>query len=173
MFNATLYLIRQRLAALVAPRRRYALATVRVLTVLGCALVALGVGQSVYADYRITNYVISVKTGCRDGNGTDARVFITMKGDRGEMISQELDNPNRNDFERCQIDQFTLRGVAQVGKISRVIVWHDNSGSRPGWFLESLHIFDIELGQGTEFRVDQWLSTSDWPYETFVLLERR
>lgn len=173
MFNAPLYLIRQRLAALVTPRRRYALATVRVLTLLGFALVAMAVSRPALAGSGITNYSIGVWTGCGDGSGTDARVFIKMSGDLGYLGSQELDNRNRNDFERCQFDQFFLYGVRQVGRIKSVTVWHDNSGSRPGWFLDKLTIFDIETGQQTNFYPRRWLSLSDWPYETFIVLEPR
>lgn len=51
---------------------------------------------------RTTQYEVDVFTGNKFGAGTDARVFITLFGKRGESKEIELEGKGRNDFEKGQ-----------------------------------------------------------------------
>ena len=43
-----------------------------------------------------------VFTGNKFGAGTDARVFITLIGEKGRSKEKELESKGRNDFEKGQ-----------------------------------------------------------------------
>lgn len=47
-------------------------------------------------------YEVAVYTGNVFGAGTDAKVFITLYGEKGISPEKELDTKNSNDFERDQ-----------------------------------------------------------------------
>ena len=47
-------------------------------------------------------YVVSTYTGDRFGAGTDARVFISLFGSKGEIEDRELESSGRDNFERGQ-----------------------------------------------------------------------
>lgn len=49
-----------------------------------------------------TQYEVETFTGNKFGAGTDARVFITLFGDRGRSREIELESKGRNDFEKGQ-----------------------------------------------------------------------
>ncbi|CAF0724098.1 unnamed protein product [Brachionus calyciflorus] len=85
-------------------------------------------------------YHISVITGRVKFAGTDSRVFIEMKGTRGMTKAHRLHNSKaKKEFERGQTDHFQIFDD-DIGDIKMIRVWHDNSGSAPGWFLEAVLI---------------------------------
>ena len=47
-------------------------------------------------------YVVTTYTGDRFGAGTDAHVFISLFGTKGEIIEKELESTGRDNFERGQ-----------------------------------------------------------------------
>lgn len=49
-----------------------------------------------------TQYEVYVYTGNKFGAGTDARVFITLFGEKGRSKEIELESKGRNDFEKGQ-----------------------------------------------------------------------
>lgn len=49
-----------------------------------------------------THYEVYVYTGNKFGAGTDARVFITLFGEKGRSKEIELESKGRNDFEKGQ-----------------------------------------------------------------------
>ena len=55
--------------------------------------------NTVISAYR---YVVSTYTGDRFGAGTDARVFISLFGSKGEIEDRELESSGRDNFERGQ-----------------------------------------------------------------------
>ena len=48
----------------------------------------------------LIDYEVQVKTANKYGAGTDAPVYIKVKGTRGSLSKRELDNKNHNDFEQ-------------------------------------------------------------------------
>jgi hypothetical protein len=71
-------------------------------------------------------YLITVVTGDKLGAGTDANVYLTLYGEKGNSTELFLDNPNRNDFERNQTDTFTIppSQVGDLGAIRRIYLRH-------------------------------------------------
>lgn len=83
-------------------------------------------------------YRVIVQTGTADGAGTDANIYLTLHGAYGTSREQTLDT-FRDDFENGATDVFAVNS-ADLGDLDWIRIRHDNSGSRPGWFLDSVLI---------------------------------
>jgi len=108
-------------------------------------------------------YLITVVTGDKTGAGTDANVYLTLYGEKGNSTELFLDNPNRNDFERNQTDTFTIppSQVGDLGAIRRIYLRHDNSGFAPGWYVASVTVTNIATGEKYRFIFNRWLATDE------------
>lgn len=63
------------------------------------------------------------------GAGTDANVWIIIFGENGDTGTLALKECNKsNKFERKQVDTFRFSDILSMGDLSKVRVWHDNSG---------------------------------------------
>eukprot|EP00727_Mastigamoeba_balamuthi_P014270 m51a1_g9466 putative sh2 domain-containing protein (1365) ;mRNA; f:547094-557090 len=91
---------------------------------------------------RARRYRVSTETGDVRGAGTDAKVFVTLKGTRGQSSRVQL--PDAKDlFEKGRTDSFDIE-CADVGDLTSAVVEHDNSGMGAGWFLERLLVAESE-----------------------------
>jgi hypothetical protein len=102
--------------------------------------------------------VVKIRTGDLKNAGTDAKVFIKFKGEWASSGYIRLDNPNVDDFRRGTDSTFNLKLSMNPGSIQSVTIKHDNSGEKPGWFIQSIGITNITTGAGYSFLVDSWLS---------------
>ncbi|XVV08190.1 PLAT/LH2 domain-containing protein [Actinoplanes sp. CA-131856] len=84
----------------------------------------------------MTTYEIVVRTGTESGAGTDADVFLTLYGERGIAHQVQLGDGNDN-FEAGAIDRFYPE-LEDIGTLRAARLQHDNSGSRPGWFVDQI-----------------------------------
>uniref|UniRef100_A0A8C4UPX1 Lipoxygenase homology domains 1 n=1 Tax=Falco tinnunculus TaxID=100819 RepID=A0A8C4UPX1_FALTI len=102
---------------------------------------------------------ISVFTGDIYGAGTDANVFLNIYGDLGDTGERKLSKSetNFNKFERGQEDTFTIEAV-DLGILYKIKIRHDNSMSRPDWFLEKVEILDETTEESFTFLCERWLS---------------
>lgn len=67
------------------------------------------------------------------GAGTDANVWIIIFGENGDSGTLALKDGNRsNKFERKQVDIFRFLDILSLGELSKVRVWHDNTGQPLG-----------------------------------------
>ena len=66
-------------------------------------------------------YTILVKTGTKEGAGTDARVFLTMIGERGQTAEIQLakSGTNSNPFEHGQSGRQNSGQLIILKKICR------------------------------------------------------
>ena len=66
------------------------------------------------------SYVVKVKTGSMFGAGTDANVFVTLTGEKGDSGERQLqDSNNMNKFERKAVSDAILSDVyIQVSNIN-------------------------------------------------------
>lgn len=61
--------------------------------------------------------------------GTDAKVWIIVFGENGDTGTLALRDSNKsNKFERKQLDMFRFSDILSLGELSKVRVWHNNSG---------------------------------------------
>jgi hypothetical protein len=90
----------------------------------------------------MTDYEVKVKTGNVKSGGTDANVYITIHGSKGNSSRLLLDN-NANNFEKGDIDTFPLT-LADLGELKTITIEHDNTGHKPGWYLEWVQITEMD-----------------------------
>ena len=80
--------------------------------------------------------------------GTDARVYLLLKGDRGVLPEAELiDSDSYNNWERGDVNGGTLQTSAEIGNITSGTLRQDGSGIGPDWQVESVKI----TSQGVDF----------------------
>eukprot|EP00117_Sycon_ciliatum_P034674 scpid23226/ scgid5488/ Lipoxygenase homology domain-containing protein 1 len=109
-----------------------------------------------------TVYEITVSTGDVRGGGTDANVFVTLIGERGATPKTQMLNGKSNNFNRSAVSVFRMRAT-RLGRISSIILEHDNTGFGPGWFLQKVQISDPGIeGQELEDTVEYDFPCSQW-----------
>uniref|UniRef100_A0A3B3V653 Lipoxygenase homology PLAT domains 1 n=1 Tax=Poecilia latipinna TaxID=48699 RepID=A0A3B3V653_9TELE len=107
----------------------------------------------------LTTYIIQVKTSDISGAGTDANVWVIVFGENGDTGTLALkDSTKSNKFERKQVDMFRFPDILSLGDLSKVRVWHDNTGIAPGWHLEHIDVKDEFMDKTFRFPCDRWLS---------------
>ncbi|XP_068712219.1 retinoschisin-like [Montipora foliosa] len=103
-------------------------------------------------------YEVNTYTGNKFGAGTDARVFITLIGEKGRSKEIELESKGRNDFEKGQKDTFFIE-TKDLGKLTAIKIRHDDSWFGSGWFLERVKIKSAD-GCVYEFPNHKWLAST-------------
>uniref|UniRef100_A0AAR2KCT6 PLAT domain-containing protein n=1 Tax=Pygocentrus nattereri TaxID=42514 RepID=A0AAR2KCT6_PYGNA len=110
----------------------------------------------------LTIYTISVKTSDASGAGTDANVWMIIFGENGDTGTLALkESSNTNKFERKQTDTFRFTDILSLGELSKIRVWHDNTGPAPGWHLEYVDVHDDIIGKKFRFQCDRWLAKNE------------
>jgi hypothetical protein len=82
-----------------------------------------------------------------------------MYGSKGNSGEREIDNFADN-FEKGHIDTFSIT-MKDIGNIELVRICHDNSGSKPGWFLDSITIQNESNDKEWFFPCNRWLSVGN------------
>ncbi|GLC54185.1 hypothetical protein PLESTB_000832700 [Pleodorina starrii] len=108
---------------------------------------------------RVT-YKLRVKTSDRAGAGTDANVYIDLRGEFGSTGKTFLKNRKLNNFERNSLDDFSVTS-RNLGPLREMLVGHDDSGLGPAWHLEIIEVFDSATGVTWYFDCNAWLSSSE------------
>lgn len=101
--------------------------------------------------FRVTTYTSDIR-----GAGTDANVFINIRGKdaRGRELEtgkMTLDN-SANNFERNRADTFLLKKAKNVGEVTGITVGHDNRGLGAAWHLD--HVEVVDEGNGKQYYFD-------------------
>ncbi|XP_030048769.1 lipoxygenase homology domain-containing protein 1 [Microcaecilia unicolor] len=105
------------------------------------------------------SYHFKIKTGDVSGASSDSKVFVKLYGERGDTNKQFLlvsDNDLGDNFERGRVDEFTIVTM-DIGKITKLLIGHDNVGIRAGWFLASVVIQVPTQGKQYTFPCNRWL----------------
>lgn len=105
------------------------------------------------------NYQVEVQTGMVDHAGTDAKVYIQLFGEKSTSKELRIDNKNDN-FEKGDLDKFTVQSD-DLGWIDKIRIFHDNSGDKPGWFVNYIKVTDTEVGLSWRVDLNRWLSKKD------------
>jgi len=105
-----------------------------------------------------TTYQIQIKTGADFEAGTDANVFLQLFGEKKETPKFELKYSisHTNKFERNNLDVFNLDSE-DVGKFTKVLLGHDNTGLGASWFVDYVEIYDQATGECAKFPCGKWL----------------
>ncbi|XP_013396607.1 lipoxygenase homology domain-containing protein 1 isoform X2 [Lingula anatina] len=99
----------------------------------------------------VFKYSVQVFTGDVYNAGTEANVYMTIYGERGDTGVRQLIKHNRTDFQyekgkddeklftMDKNDSFTIEAVS-LGALKKIIIGHDGVGHGQGWFLEKVII---------------------------------
>ncbi|MER5385546.1 PLAT/LH2 domain-containing protein [Streptomyces sp. NPDC002688] len=109
-------------------------------------------------------YRVIVVTGTASGAGTDANVYLTILGEKADGTAsssgeRQLDT-DRDNFEWGQVDVFSIESE-DLGTLTSVTIRHDNSGARPGWFLDRVLVEDEESQARYVFPCNRWLARDE------------
>ncbi len=113
-------------------------------------------------------YQIEIRTSERTGAGTDARVYLSLAGDKYAMAEAEIDDPiTANDWERGDVNSLFIES-ADLGDIVRGTLRHDGSGAFSDWAVESVKVRNDEDGRTWIASVSTTL-TRNQPYHLVFL----
>jgi len=124
----------------------------------------------------LATYRVVVVTSDLRGAGTDADVYIILKGDgriplpggktakAHSRVSQKLKLDNsKNNFERAARDTFLLKRVPSVGTLKSIAIGHDGRGIGAGWHLDHVEVMCESDGSERSLYFDcrKWLDKSE------------
>ncbi|XP_012939779.1 lipoxygenase homology domain-containing protein 1 isoform X2 [Aplysia californica] len=105
---------------------------------------------------------VYVMTSSEPGSGTDAKVTLTVLGDKGSSGPLVLGAAGQDFFSEGQTDQFDVwLEPEDVGQIQKVRLEHDDSGQAAGWRVDQLVMENLFNGEKLSFVVNRWLSFAD------------
>ncbi|XP_063403119.1 uncharacterized protein LOC134687076 isoform X2 [Mytilus trossulus] len=95
-------------------------------------------------------YLMCIVTGWRYDARTTANVSCYIKGNNGQSARHCLSRTSSPQvlFTSGGEDWFLITSSYNIGDMVNVIVWHDNSGSSPSWFLSRIIIQDLQTKKG-------------------------
>uniref|UniRef100_A0A673VTK2 Lipoxygenase homology domains 1 n=1 Tax=Suricata suricatta TaxID=37032 RepID=A0A673VTK2_SURSU len=113
---------------------------------------------------KLVHYEVEIWTGDVGGAGTTARVYVQIYGEDGKTEVLFLSSHSKV-FERAskdtfQTDTFTVYAI-DLGALTKIRIRHDNSGNRPGWFLDRVDITDMNNEITYYFPCQRWLAVEE------------
>ncbi|XP_052774352.1 lipoxygenase homology domain-containing protein 1-like isoform X2 [Mya arenaria] len=111
----------------------------------------------------LIKYQVDVITGDMWGGGTDANIYITIYGDRGDTGVRQLYAETKGVyFKQGQLDSFEVEAVS-LGHLKRIIIGHDGTGPGNGWFLDKVIIREppFRTNQENVFHCGKWLDEGE------------
>ncbi|KAK1803299.1 hypothetical protein P4O66_004083 [Electrophorus voltai] len=105
-------------------------------------------------------YIASVFTMDVKGSGTDADVFLTIFGERGDTGERKLVSEGKDNFERGNEDKFTI-DAPNLGNLRKITIGHNNKGSSAGWGCDKVIIDDMGNKEVYEFPVNAFFDISE------------
>jgi len=108
----------------------------------------------------LISYKVRVYTGNVSGAGTDANVFINVRGTNGDTGEKKLEHSQEhvNKFEQNQVDTFTLDAI-NLGDLEEIRVRHDNKGFGAAWYLDRIEV-EAPAEKMSSFPCSQWFDKS-------------
>ena len=109
--------------------------------------------------FGVRDLTLRVRTGSHLLAGSEARVWMRL-GNDSDRTQWFRAIPESGAFRRGEIDAVNLRlgPAVDPGRIERVDVVHDGSGSMAGWYLDSIEVDDRTLHYGC------WLASDEPPF---------
>ncbi|XP_041329697.1 oxygen-regulated protein 1 [Pyrgilauda ruficollis] len=105
----------------------------------------------------VTVYKVHVTTGDLWNAGTEADVYISVYGERGDTGSRQLLRSQKpKKFLKGQTDVFAVEAV-HLGCLYKIVIGHNGLGSGNGWFLDKVVIKDPITDLDYTFLCHRWL----------------
>ncbi|XP_057644883.1 lipoxygenase homology domain-containing protein 1 isoform X3 [Chionomys nivalis] len=113
---------------------------------------------------KLVHYEIEVWTGDVGGAGTTSRVYVQIYGEEGKtevlFLSSRSKVFDRASKDIFQTDTFTIYAI-DLGSLTKIRIRHDNTGNRPGWFLDRVDITDMNNEITYYFPCQRWLAVEE------------
>uniref|UniRef100_A0A8C4MAJ3 Lipoxygenase homology PLAT domains 1 n=1 Tax=Equus asinus TaxID=9793 RepID=A0A8C4MAJ3_EQUAS len=113
---------------------------------------------------KLVHYEVEIWTGDVGGAGTTARVYMQIYGEEGKtevlFLSSRSKVFDRASKDTFQTDTFTIYAI-DLGALTKIRIRHDNSGNRPGWFLDRIDITDMNNEITYYFPCQRWLAVEE------------
>jgi hypothetical protein len=114
--------------------------------------------------FKLKYYDIEIKTGNIENAGTNAKVYVQLKGKKGTSNNFYF-NTVKDDFEKNSITKDRFFVDEHLGEIEEVIIRHDNTGNKPGWFVEYVKITESQTNNRKKFICNNWLAVNVGDYK--------
>lgn len=102
-------------------------------------------------------YSLSFRTGCEKDAGTNAKMFVQLKGVNGESKELAVGNKLKENFTSCSQEAYEVStGDLFLGDIKGFWLWHDNTGEDPSYKVEIVTITDMTTSQRYHFPCGKW-----------------
>lgn len=88
--------------------------------------------------------------------GSTANVGVRLYGEYGRTNSKQLDK--KWAFQRNCQDTFIMAHDTNLGNIEKLMIWHDNSGLDPSWYLIQVTVKDLQTDYKYYFFANFWMS---------------
>lgn len=95
------------------------------------------------ASRAVSAYYITVRTGNLNDAGTDANIFITLRGSTTSAPAVQLDDSSDN-FERNSTERFGPFYFTETGPVGSIYLRKDSAGS--AWYPEYVRIENTTTG---------------------------
>ncbi|XP_074850459.1 lipoxygenase homology domain-containing protein 1 isoform X1 [Carettochelys insculpta] len=111
-------------------------------------------------------YKVMVKTGDKSGSGTDARVFLKMKGSKGKLSKTRLYKKTESNIaqqtavfklSKGSVNTFKIHGP-EIGDIRNITLEHDGLEKQQAWYVEEITVTNTSREKTWHFLCRQWLS---------------
>ena len=88
------------------------------------------------------------------------QVYCCIAGDQDETGVRTLEDPKRKLYRRGSQDNLLLTTKHSLGKLSRIRLWHDNTGKGKyaSWFLNFIVIQDLQTMERFYFIANDWFA---------------
>ncbi|XP_069140448.1 polycystin-1-like protein 2 isoform X2 [Argopecten irradians] len=103
-------------------------------------------------------YVVGVVTGWWRHAGTTANVYMYLCGDEGYSSKHLLSGGVARHFKTADEDWFVLTTPKSLGDLRSIVIWHDNAGESPAWFLKQIVVRDLQANTIWHFLYNNWLA---------------
>nr|XP_032809632.1 lipoxygenase homology domain-containing protein 1-like [Petromyzon marinus] len=107
-------------------------------------------------------YTVTVKTGDRKNAGTQARVYLQMKGSKGRVNKKRLYKKSSSGigdfrFGRGSSHTFRLHGP-ELGELKAITLEHDGLEEHDAWFVEEVSVTSASRARTWTLPCHCWLS---------------
>jgi len=126
--------------------------------------------SAVARGYTGVSWRVSIHTSNLQYADSDAHEWMAIYGEKGWTTAIDLDDPNKDDGERDQVDvhEFT---TDDVGRPIKLLLWHDNTGNEPGWHVSEVVLLNKNTGTTYTFNVHRWIAHGSYNGATQIELE--
>lgn len=109
----------------------------------------------------MTTYKIKTKTGDRLGTGTNANIEIVLFDGSGKHTKPaKLDNWFGDDFERGNVDVFTIKDDTDIPEVTEIKLRRDAAGLFSDWYVDRVEVLNKNSKTTSVFPVLRWIRSN-------------